>query len=70
MNEPILSVRLLDLFEDVRCDEMDYGPLVAEVRVLENEVSDLRGFIDGMKRHVLSAAKMYGAEVSAEESGS
>jgi hypothetical protein len=40
---------------------------IEDVRRLQNEVSDLRGFIEGMKAHVLGAAKMYGASVSASE---
>ena len=33
--ESSLSQRLSDLFEDVRCDPIDYGPLVAEVEAFE-----------------------------------
>lgn len=31
-----LSMRLRQLFEDVRCDPEDYGALVAEVEALES----------------------------------
>lgn len=34
--------------------------LERELERCSNEVSDLRGFINGMKRHVAAAAKMYG----------
>lgn len=60
-----LSGRLRRLFKDLRRDEEDFGNLIEEVRRLENEVSDLQGFIDGMKPHVLAAAKMYGATAKA-----
>jgi len=31
-----------------------------EAKILRDEITDLRGFIDGMKRHVKAAAAMYG----------
>lgn len=39
-NEKSLSERLRDLFEDVRCDPIDYGPLVAEVECRSIELAE------------------------------
>lgn len=46
---------------------LDEVAMAAQIRILENEVSDLRGFIDGMKRHVLAAAEMYGAAPTVDD---
>jgi hypothetical protein len=37
--------------------------IIAEYNRTRNEADDLRGFIDGIKPHVLAAAAMYGASV-------
>lgn len=36
--------------------------VVDEILRLEQEISDLRGFIDGMRKPVLEAAAMYGVK--------
>lgn len=44
----------------VRASQADRDAVWQHVRQLQNEVEDLRAFIDGMRSHVKAAASMYG----------
>lgn len=52
-----LSARLAILFEDVRCDVDDYGPLVAEVVALDYDVQAARRTAEHWKVELMAANK-------------
>lgn len=52
---------ILTLIAEVTASlRMEIEALREQNRFLQNEVQDLRGFVNGMKKHVEGAAAMYG----------
>lgn len=57
---PTLLPALREMLDSARCDAKRYEPMLNEIRQLQESNDDLQGFIDGMKKHVVAAGKMYG----------
>lgn len=64
MANPTLIPAIANMLSNAGYAKESYMPMLNEIRILQNECDDLRGFVDGMREHVGAAAAMYGYKLT------